>query len=221
MPTSAGERRGPGQPDGIRRVNVGCGPEHLLSDWWNVDIRSFAGVDQTVDVTEQWPWRDRLEYVYGEHFLEHLTVSQALNFFVHAGNALEPGGRIRLTTPSLEWVLTTHFNLAARDPATRMSQTWAINRAFHGWGHQFLYSKEMLLSFITGTGFESPMIWDYGESATLELKNLERHAGWNVSDGYPSVWIAEAMRGAKPIALTDDLVRDAEKNYVTYVRSGH
>jgi predicted SAM-dependent methyltransferase len=221
MPAGVGERRGPSQPDGIRRVNVGCGPEHLLSDWWNIDIRPFAGIDQTVDVAEPWPWRDRLEYVYGEHFLEHLTVSQALNFLVHAGNALELGGRIRLTTPSLEWVLTTHFNLAARDPATRLSQTWTINRAFHGWGHQFLYSKEMLLHFITEAGFESPMIWDYGESATLALKNLERHPGWNVSDGYPSVWIAEAVRGAKPIALADDLVRDAEKNYVAYLRSGH
>lgn len=221
MPTNTQGRRGPGQPDGMRRVNVGCGPEHLLSDWWNVDIRPFAGIDQTVDVTKPWPWRDRLEFIYGEHFLEHLTVPQALDFLVHAGNTLERGGRIRLTTPSLEWVLTTHFNLAAHDPTTRLSQTWEINRAFHGWGHQFLYSREMLLQFITGTGFESPEIWDYGKSATLALKNLERHRGWKVSDGYPSVWIVEAVRGAKPIALADNLMRDAEKNYIPYLQSGH
>ena len=136
----------------------------------------------------------------------------------HAGNALEPRGRIRLSTPSLEWVLKTHFNLATL--GTRRSQTWEINRAFHGWGHQFLYSREMLLHFVTGTGFESPVICDYGQSDTPALENLERHGGWNVTEGYPSVWIVETERGEKAIALTDDLHAEAEKNYVAYVRAG-
>jgi predicted SAM-dependent methyltransferase len=221
MSTSAVERRGPSHPEGMRRVNVGSGPKNLLPDWWNVDLRPFDGIDQTMDATEPWPWHDRLEYVYGEHFLEHLTVPQALHFLVQAGSALEPGGRIRLSTPSLEWVLNTHFNLATLDPAIRRSHTWDINRAFHGWGHQFLYSKEMLLHFVAGTGFQSPVICDYGESETRALENLERHGGWNVTAGYPSVWIIEAVRGEKPIALTQELQAEAENNYIAYVRSGH
>lgn len=174
-----------------------------------------------MDAAEPWPWRDRLEYVYGEHFLEHLEVPQALRFLVEAGNALAPGGRIRLSTPSLEWVLATHFNLAISDAAARRSQTWGMNRAFHGWGHQFLYSREMLLHFLAGTGFEFPVICDYGQSDTPALENLERHGGWNVTDGYPSVWIVEAARGATQIALTSELQVEAESNYVAYVRSGH
>jgi predicted SAM-dependent methyltransferase len=221
MSTSAIERRGPSHPEGMRRVNVGSGPKNLLPDWWNVDLRPFDGIDQAMDATEPWPWHDRLEYVYGEHFLEHLTVSQALRFMVQTGNALEPGGRIRLSTPSLEWVLSTHFNLSTLDPAARRSQTWEINRAFHGWGHQFLYSKEMLLHFVTGAGFESPAIFDYGSSGTPALKNLERHGGWNVTAGYPSVWIVEAVRGETPIALNQELQAEAESNYLAHVRSGH
>jgi predicted SAM-dependent methyltransferase len=219
--TNATERRGPGHPEGIRKVNVGSGPNNLLADWWNVDLRPFEGIDQVMDAGETWPWNDRLEFVYGEHFLEHLSVPQALRFLVHAGNALAPGGRIRLSTPSLEWVLTTHFDLAPQDPARRRLQTWGINRAFHGWGHQFLYSREMLLHFIVGAGFESPMIFDYGRSNTPALINLERHGGWDVAGHYPSVWIVEAMRGEKPIALSGELETEAESSYVTYVRSGH
>jgi predicted SAM-dependent methyltransferase len=215
------ERRGPSHPEGMRRVNVGSGPKNLLPDWWNVDLRPFDGIDQAMDATEPWPWHDRLEYVYGEHFLEHLAVPQALSFLVQAGNALELGGRIRLSTPSLEWVLKTHFSLDTHEPATRRAQTWGINRAFHGWGHQFLYSRETLVHFVTGTGFESPVIYDYGRSDIPALENLERHGGWNVTDSYPSVWIVEAVRGDTPIGLTDELQAEAETNYIAYVRAGH
>ena len=44
---AAGEapRRGPNDPGGIARLHVGCGPKNLMADWWNVDIRSFKGID--------------------------------------------------------------------------------------------------------------------------------------------------------------------------------
>jgi predicted SAM-dependent methyltransferase len=218
---ASGERRGPSHPDGLRRVNVGSGPKNFLPDWWNVDVRPFAGIDQVMDATVAWPWNDRLEYVYGEHFLEHLTVSQALRFLVEAGNALECGGRIRLSTPALEWVLKTHFSLLTRDPAEQRAQTWAINRAFHGWGHQFLYSRETLLHFIAQTGFESPLIFEYGRSYTPALENLERHSGWTITGGFPSVWIIEAVRGETPIAFPEKLLGEAEEAYLVYTRSGH
>lgn len=34
----------------IRRVHVGCGPNNIFSDWWNVNIRHFKGLDQVMDV---------------------------------------------------------------------------------------------------------------------------------------------------------------------------
>ena len=88
--------------------------------WWNVDIQSYPGIDQVMDVSRPWPWKDALEYVYGEHFLEHLTISQAVNFLVEAGNALQVDGKIRLSTPSLEWVIKTH-RLDRRGPENERS----------------------------------------------------------------------------------------------------
>lgn len=94
---SAAKRKSPSHADGIKPIQVGCGPKNIFHDWWNVDIRQFAGIDEVNDVTQSWSWKDTLDYVYGEHFLEHLTITQAIDFLVEAGNALHVGGKIRLS----------------------------------------------------------------------------------------------------------------------------
>lgn len=72
-------RKGPNDFNGLKKLQVGCGPQNLMSDWWNVDIRAFPGIDQVMDVTKPWPF-DGVEYVYGEHFLEHLRLEGAIAF---------------------------------------------------------------------------------------------------------------------------------------------
>ncbi|WP_025895701.1 class I SAM-dependent methyltransferase [Kordiimonas gwangyangensis] len=105
----SGQKLSPIEEGGIARVQVGCGPKNIKPDWWNVDIRPFPGIDAVMDVTKVWPWRGVLDYVYGEHFLEHLSLSDAIDFLTHSRAALKHGGALRLTTPSVEWVLKTHF----------------------------------------------------------------------------------------------------------------
>src|SRR5262245_24244666 len=102
-PIPAPPRLGPRDPGGTRRLHVGCGPRNLMAEWWNVDILTFPGVDEVADVTVPWPWHN-LEYVFGEHFLEHLALDDAVKFLTEAAWNLRPGGRIRLSTPGLEWV---------------------------------------------------------------------------------------------------------------------
>ena len=72
-------RLSPQNHNGIKKVQVGCGPHNIMADWWNVDIRPFPGIDQVMDVTKPWPFNG-LEYVYGEHFLEHLSLEGAIAF---------------------------------------------------------------------------------------------------------------------------------------------
>jgi len=174
-------------------VNVGCGPHNLPPDWWNIDIRKFRGIDEVLDVTQPWPYRE-LEYVYGEHFLEHLTLPQALNFLGHAWQSLKLGGAIRLSTPNLEWVLRTHFQLGKVEPKKRLLDTLKVNRAFHGWGHQFLYTATMLQALLGEVGFTKIALCSYGESDEPELRNLEKHGGFQVYDGLPSVIIVEGKK---------------------------
>jgi predicted SAM-dependent methyltransferase len=205
----------------IAKVHVGCGPKAHLKGWWNTDLRSFPGVDQALDATQPWPWRDQLTHVYSEHFLEHLELERAVAFLVHAGNALKPGGRIRLSTPNLVWVMGC-FMLGA-DVATerRLQDTLAINRAFHGWEHKFLWSEEMLAGLLGAMGFERIEPYAFGESDDPELRSIEQHANYLVSGDQPSVVILEAIRGSRPIALDPAIGAWMEHEFIRYVRDGH
>ncbi|WP_052001723.1 class I SAM-dependent methyltransferase [Lyngbya aestuarii] len=205
----------------ICRVQVGCGPHNILPDWWNVDIRPFPGIDQVMDVTQPWPF-EGLKYIYGEHFLEHLSLEGAVAFLNHSWNSLKPDGVIRLSTPSLEWVLSTHFNLSESNRDQRISSTFAMNRAFHGWGHQFLYSKEMLASLLENLGWQKIEFCEYGKSKHPQLSNLERHGKYTIAQGYPNVWIVEATRGnTRSESRILSYKKLLDKSYLSYVRSGH
>ena len=128
----------------MRRLNVGCGPIHHKKGWHNIDIRPFPGVDEVRDATLPFDDLTPIKYIYSEHFIEHLSLDSAISFLRNSAAALEPLGRIRISTPALEWVLATHFDLKEDREDNVVKATFAMNRAFHGWGHQFIWSKAML-----------------------------------------------------------------------------
>lgn len=214
-------RRSPSHVDGIKQVQVGCGPHNVLPDWWNVDIRAFKGIDEVMDVTKPWVWEDALDYVYGEHFIEHLELKGAMDFLFNAFRALREGGKIRLSTPSLEWVLSTHFDVNALDDEVKVAKTLSVNRAFHGWGHQFLYSQAFLKKIVASVGFEDIAFFSYGESGDPNLNNMERHGGFRVSQGFPSVWIVEATRPEGRGNVDGGFIDSCHNNYIKYVMAGH
>lgn len=203
----------------VRQLHVGCGPSHRPPGWWNIDVRWFPGVDEVMDATRPWPHHD-LQAVFAEHFLEHLELDSAVDFLCHARAALVPGGVIRLSTPSLEWVMATHFDLDESDPGRRSSATFVANRAFHGWGHRFLWSKDLLVELLGRLGWEDLRFHAYGESDRPELAGLEGHGKYTVQKGYPSVWIVEATSAGLP---PDREAVDTwlESEYLRYVRAGH
>lgn len=212
-------RLSPHHPNGIKKIQIGCGPKNILPDWWNVDIRDFPGIDCVMDVTQPWEFTG-IEYIYGEHFLEHLTLEGTVNFLRHAWHSLSDRGMIRLSTPALEWVLSTHMNLAEPDSKTRVAQTFAINKAFHGWGHQFLYSQEVLTELLENLGWTNIRYCKYGESQHVALRNLERHGKYRIYNGYPSVWIVEASKS--PVFPDISAYFDRLKTqYINYANAGH
>lgn len=208
-------------PKIVTRVNVGCGPNDIKRDWWNVDIRGFPGVDEVMDASQPWRYTNCLSYVYAEHFLEHLSALEAIRFLTHAGNALRIGGRIRLSTPSLEWVLLSHFARTETDVEKRIKQTLRINRAFYGWGHKLLYSQELLRCMLEQLGFVDLGFFSYGQSLDPELQEIEQHGGYTVIGDTPSVWIVEATKGLADIAPTEQLVTLLTAELVRHVQGGH
>jgi predicted SAM-dependent methyltransferase len=188
------------------RLHVGCGQE-AIPGWVNVDIQPLPGVDRVVDVTQGLPFAD-LEMIYAEHFLEHLSLEQGLAFLLECRRTLAENGTLRLSTPNLDWVHATHYH-PDRWSSERESlvDCLQLNRAFRGWGHQFLYNRAALLAALSSAGFQSVTFHRYGESDRAELSNLERHETWQDTPDLPHVLIAQASGRSARQPFPEDLMK--------------
>lgn len=174
------------------RLHLGSGGVRLPG-WLNVDKLALPGVDVVHDVRRGLPFDD-VEAVYAEHFLEHVELGAALDLLLEIRRVLRPDGWLRLSTPNLDWVWATHYRLdAALEP--QLAGALALNRAFHAWGHRFLWNPGMLRVALIACGFSEPRFCRYGESELELLRGLERHEPSPDAPDLPHVVIAEAQPG--------------------------
>ena len=101
---------------------------------------------------------------------------------------LTPGGRLRIVTPSWEF-LQSLLNNEANDArvrdyiewATKQFAPWApqpgavfvVNNFVRNWGHTFIYDKQTLQNLVMCTGFKAVRECQLNESEIPELRNLE------------------------------------------------
>jgi predicted SAM-dependent methyltransferase len=189
------------------RLHVGCGQE-AIPGWVNIDNKPLPGVDRVLDVTSGLPF-ENASTIYAEHFLEHLSLDQGLGFLAECRRALEDAGILRLSTPNLDWVYRTHYRVGQwKNDTEAVSDCLQVNRAFHGWGHQFLYNRNMLSAALEASGFRTVRFQRYGESDVAELRGLERHQTWEDTAELPHVIIAEATGRQAPRPLPESLLSE-------------
>jgi predicted SAM-dependent methyltransferase len=174
------------------RLHLGCGRARM-EGWVNVDIQPLPGVDRVADVTQGLDFADA-EAIFAEHFLEHLPVDRAIAFLQESHRVLASGGWIRLSTPNLDWVWATHYRLAGA-PAEKRLAAIVLNRAFHGWRHQFLWNREMLDECLRACGFDEVKWCRYGESEHAFFQGIERHETYKDAEDLQHVLIVEARKG--------------------------
>ena len=178
------------------RLHLGSGPQ-ILPGWVNVDNQPYSGVDRVLDVTKGLPFKN-VDYVFAEHFIEHIPYPAAINLMRECRRVLHDEGVLRLSTPNLDWVWKTHYDLGLPEP-DQLLNCFRINRAFRGWGHQFLYNERTLRATLQDAGFATVVCVEYGQSSHEVLRGLERHeksADWGTLS---SILIVEASgRGGKP-----------------------
>ena len=192
------------------RLHIGCGQE-AIPGWINIDNRELPGVDRVLDVRQGLPFQN-VSAIYAEHFLEHLALEDGLAFLRECRRTLAPEGILRLSTPNLDWVYATHYRTgAASSSETKISDCFQLNRAFHGWGHQFLYNRETLESDLHAAGFRFASFYRYGESASSELSGLERHQTWEDTPDLPHVIIAEASGSDGPRPLPAKVLQEFQE----------
>src|SRR6185295_12936038 len=95
-------RRPPAETTGPIRLHVGCGPM-TLNGWVNVDNQPYPGVDYVLDVTQGLPFSNA-EFIFAEHFIEHLEFDAARTFLKNCRKILRDDGTLRVSTPNLDWV---------------------------------------------------------------------------------------------------------------------
>lgn len=183
-------------PDGVK-LHVGSG-RVKLDGWTNLDLQPLMEVDVRCDVTEALPF-ERVSRIFAEHFLEHLEVDRAIGFLAKANEILAPGGRIRLSTPNLDWVWTTNYELPSAagrgDRGARILRGIAANRAFYCWRHRFLWNRELLAAAMQAAGFADLRWYGHGESDDPLFAGLERHETYSDTPDLPHILIVEGTKG--------------------------
>jgi predicted SAM-dependent methyltransferase len=188
-----------------QRLHIGCGPQRM-EGWVNIDNQPYPGVDAVVDVTLGLPFED-VELVFAEHFIEHLSLDDARNFLRECRRVLAADGILRLSTPNLDWVWATHYHRGEwSSDEHAMSECFSVNRAFRGWGHQFLYNRPTLEALLQNVGFATMTWLKYGESEHDALRGIERHETWQDAPDLPHVLVVEASGIGERAPLPEGLL---------------
>lgn len=198
--------RAAGRPGGDPiRLHIGSGSHHL-DGWINIDNLNYPGVDRVLDVRRGLPFKN-VQCIYAEHFLEHLTLPEGLAFLAACRGALRADGVLRLSTPNLDWVWATHYVVDGnRDRQERLADCFRANRAFRGWGHQFLYNEAMVAGSLRASGFADIETCRYGSSRHPFLVGVEGHETYEDTATMPHVIVVEASGTCPPSPLPQELI---------------
>lgn len=83
----------------LLKIDLGCG-KNKRQGFLGVDSRKFEGVDQVMDLTKPWVWKNgSVEEAHCSHMIEHLTWDQRVHFFNELYRVLIPEGKCQLILP--------------------------------------------------------------------------------------------------------------------------
>jgi predicted SAM-dependent methyltransferase len=169
----------------VNKVQIGCG-DHPLPGFLNCDIAPCRPDIIYLDATERFPFKDgEIDRIFSEHMIEHVPLAGGVVMLAECYRVLAPGGRIRISTPSLEFLFglklapteetKLYVEWACRDfsPGVPRGPETVINNFVRAWGHQFIWSRDLLAAEINRAGFREGRFWPVGESDDSELRNLE------------------------------------------------
>jgi len=166
------------------KLNVGCGTDYK-DGWINIDNNSDDNIeklDLNWDLRKPLPFHDNsVDFIFNEHFFEHLTTDEAEKTIKDLMRVLKPGGVMRIAMPDLAVVVDTYRNLPLnKDPVIqaygldfiRTRAEW-MNMSFRWWGHKWLYDWEELQRRLEEAGYKKVKRCKLNKSSYPELRNLE------------------------------------------------
>ncbi|WHT15790.1 methyltransferase domain-containing protein [Crossiella sp. CA-258035] len=168
------------------RLHLGCGA-NILPGWFNTDARPRTPRVCPLDVTEPFPLPDEsVHRVFSEHLVEHIRYPEAVHMMRESFRVLRPGGRLRVATPDLMFLVKL---LTEPTPQRAAYLTWAtetfipdapepspafvVNNFVRAWHHQFIYDVPTLADLLRTAGFQDISQEAVGKSGDVALQGLE------------------------------------------------
>jgi predicted SAM-dependent methyltransferase len=121
-----------------------------------------------LDAREPLPFADAsVDWVYAEHFIEHVSLADGIRWLAEVRRILVPGGLVRLTTPDLRLYAESYLSadgglfaglrdvLYERGARPRLPdrRAFMMNLVFFFWEHRWIYDFEELAHALTQAGF--------------------------------------------------------------------
>jgi predicted SAM-dependent methyltransferase len=176
------------------KLHIGCGGD-IKPGWLNIDSGAdgpefCARADFVHDVRKGLlPISNSVQFIYAQHFFEHLTRDEGIAFLRECKRVLVPNGVVRLSMPDLREFVRLYLDGGAQALLTWKDAGWLpksaaqmLNEEFRSWGHKFIYDRAEVFASLRAAGFAennlSSHAWGY--SGHEELCGLEtRPKHWN------------------------------------------
>ena len=175
------------------RLHVAAGGI-VIPGWLNTDVKSSAPL--YLDAIEPFAIASNsVEYVFCEHFIEHLTYQQGIQFFKEVARILSPTGVFRISTTSLEDLcreycaksqIADRLVLRNESYGYQFGRTHSaiLNKAFYADKHNHIYDHATLVQTLQDVGFSEIVRTQIGESTRTALLQIERHHVGTILDDF-------------------------------------
>jgi predicted SAM-dependent methyltransferase len=132
------------------------------------------------------------DYIFAEEVIEHLIFREGRQMLLECFRILKPGGKIRLTTPDLNFLVSLYHpektelqkryishiikcHLPDLKEIYPRQEVFVINNNFRAWGHKFIYDYDTLSYAMSKIGFVDIKRYSIRESDDENLRGLESH----------------------------------------------
>jgi predicted SAM-dependent methyltransferase len=166
------------------KFNIGCGTDYK-EGWINIDNNSdnnITKLDINWDLRKELPVDDNsVDFIFNEHFFEHLTPDEARQAINNLMRKLKPGGIMRVAMPDLEFIVKDYLKLDLNKDKTLKkfgldfikTRAERMNISFRWWGHEWIYDWDELERRFEELGFKKITRQKKGKSSHPQLRNLE------------------------------------------------